>query len=185
MKSKKLSRLVLDNNFSPIVYQAPRSPTNTDSEQLTHSPQFQPAVCGDIVEKYLESLNSFDNESLALSACADASLTYVSLTDLTSLMARTGFQGQSLLDLNITEVLQNNRSDSTGGQDVMDDLENLLQKLESVFQSFSEDLTSSNLRKNPSVFNNDAVIIGQIVSEIGDQLETFAHHYRDGIAHLH
>ena len=31
-------------------------------------------------------------------------------------------------------------------------------------------------------FNNDAVIIGQIVSEIGDQLDAFAHHYRDSIA---
>jgi hypothetical protein len=189
IKNKKLSRLVLDNNFSPIVYQAPRSPTlaNKNANPI-NSPQPTPVNLADIsesVEKFLNDLNGTDDESMSASVCADTSLTNVSLTDLTSLMARTGFQGQTMFDLNITDVLQNNRSDTNGGQDVVDDLENLLQKLESVFQSFSEDPLSSNLRKNPSVFNNDAVIIGQIVSEIGDQLETFAHHYRDGLAHHH
>lgn len=184
--------MVLDNNFSPIVYQAPRSPAtssqNANQAKMTNSPQPAPAILTDIsesVEKFLQDLNGTDDESMGASVCADSSLTNVSLADLTSLMARTGFQGQTLLDLNITDVLQSNRSETNGGQDVVDDLENLLQKLESVFQSFSEDPMSSNLRKNPSVFNNDAVIIGQIVSEIGDQLETFAHHYRDGLAHHH
>ena len=61
----------------------------------------------------------------------------------------------------------------------MDDLEGLLQRLEDVFQSFHD---PSLAKKNTFAYNNDAVIIGQIVSEIGDQLDTFAHHYRDSIA---
>ena len=106
----------------------------------------------------------------------------VSLADLTSLLAKTGFHGQTKLDLNVTEALMGLGLDQTSsrpGADIMDDLEGLLQKLEDVFQSFHD---ASLAKKSTLAFNNDAVIIGQIVSEIGDQLDAFAHHYRDSIA---
>ena len=110
-------------------------------------------------------------------------LSNVSLADLTSLLAKTGFHGQTKLDLNVTDVLQQNvcqtELGSVSGMDVMEDLEGLLQRLEDVFQSFHD---PSLAKKNTFAYNNDAVIIGQIVSEIGDQLEAFAHHYRDSIA---
>ncbi len=108
-------------------------------------------------------------------------LSNVSLADLTSLLAKTGFHGQTKLDLNVTDVLQQKvcQTEHGSGLDVMEDLESLLQRLEDVFQSFHD---PSLAKKNTFAYNNDAVIIGQIVSEIGDQLEAFAHHYRDSIA---
>ena len=184
LKNKKMSRLAMDNNFSPIVFHIPRTPPpkpKFDSESKN------PPIIHDVsaaVDNILgadsgdddqddEGLKSFDDH---------VTLSNVSLADLTSLLAKTGFHGQTKLDLNVTEALMGLGLDQTSsrpGADIMDDLEGLLQKLEDVFQSFHD---ASLAKKSTLAFNNDAVIIGQIVSEIGDQLDAFAHHYRDSIA---
>lgn len=177
-------RLALDNNFSPIVFQVPRTPPPARPKPDLASNQ-NPVVHD--VSAAVDSLlnpdsgdEEFESKDDALKSYQDqVTLSNVSLADLTSLLAKTGFHGQTKLDLNVTEILAGYQNDSGSGADVLEDLEGLLQKLEDVFQSFHD---ASLVKKNTFAFNNDAVIIGQIVSEIGDQLDAFAHHYRDSIA---
>ena len=185
LKNKKMSRLAMDNNFSPIVFHIPRTPP--PKPKFDSEPKVPPIVHD--VSAAVDSMLVIDSgdddvDSDTHKSFGDqVTLSNVSLADLTSLLAKTGFHGQTKLDLNVTEALSGYGFDHQGasrtGADMMDDLEGLLQKLEDVFQSFRD---ASLPKRSTFAFNNDAVIIGQIVSEIGDQLDAFAHHYRDSIA---
>ena len=181
-----LHRLALDNNFSPIVFHVPRTPPPARPKPDLQPSNKQPTFVHDVSAAVDSLLNAesgdeeFESKDDPLKSYEDqVTLSNVSLADLTSLLAKTGFHGQTKLDLNVTDILGGYQNDSGSGADVLEDLEGLLQKLEDVFQSFHD---ASLVKKNTFAFNNDAVIIGQIVSEIGDQLDAFAHHYRDSIA---
>ena len=103
------------------------------------------------------------------------SLSVVSVGDLTSLLSKTG-KCELPNDLNITEALSGNYPENN--EDIMNELESLMTRLDNVFNSFHD---SSYLTTNSSsrLHKGLNLEIGQLVSEIGDQLYAFTHNNRN------
>lgn len=194
LHKKKLSRLALDNNFSPIVFQVPKTPNNIKIGEPKPVP---PPVFDESLA--VESMLNGESESVVDGSKTKflledgpntPNLSKVTLGDLTSLLAKTGHH-QTLTDqeLNITQQLaENDISNAAEGVDeegdIMEELEHLMLRLEDVFATFRDPslikksmpiMTSSgNL---VSATETDPAIIGQIVAEISDQIHAAISHH--------
>ena len=201
---KQLTLMALDKNFSPIIFRQPAAPK---TDILVPSMDLS-TVVDELLEDKVDNNEVNGNDEIQDEL---PSLSAVSMGDLTSLLAKTGhvmhMQQQSAngnADLNITESLElaNENGTENFGEDIMEEMENLMIKLENVFQSFRDPALVTKTQKSSSTANlrrsgssvlsiggaqkcsknagHDAVIVGQIVSEISDQLDAFASHlHRD------
>ena len=121
------------------------------------------------------------------------SLSELSMGDLTSLLVKTGKvmpDPHDLERLNITEQLHRGQSaevtDMVVDEDVMEEMELLMVRLDRVFGSFKDDQGAEggpNLRPSTSSSAllrppRDTQAVGGIVSELADQIHTFTYQFR-------
>ena len=187
---KKLSRLALDNNFSPIVPCG--KPTagvlqeNISKKMPVNAPVFDETILVDTLldndENIIESIDSLGSPTLSK----------VHMGDITSFLAKTGVHQQVILvahnftykidncvlfqnfeaDLQITKMLLTKEEEEALANcngDLMEEMEQIMTKMETAFATLKDPkLVRKKSQSNLAL--NDAAAIVQLVAEISDQI---------------
>ena len=188
---KKLSRLALDNNFSPIVPCG--KPTagvlqeNISKKMPVNAPVFDETILVDTLldndENIIESIDSLGSPTLSK----------VHMGDITSFLAKTGVHQQVIFDahtnctnkidncvlfqnfetdLQITKMLLTKEEEEALANcngDLMEEMEQIMTKMETAFATLKDPkLVRKKSQSNLAL--NDAAAIVQLVAEISDQI---------------
>ena len=173
---KKLSRLALDSNFSPIQALAFNNPKSMLQENkriiAVNTPVFDESVI-------VDTLLNEEEEDLPplIEAGSPSSISKINMSDITSFMAKTGFHHDYAGDLNITKQLMTPEEEEElfenfGNGDLMEEMEKIMVKMDEVMATFKD---PSLLKKShqlsgsqSNLLEQDPAVICRLVAEISD-----------------
>jgi len=192
-QQKLLSRIQLNKNFSPVVLK-PQQQQQQQQEHISASGSFRhPPRRGD--EGQLDDLfrsdsiivdtllNDNNEESFSATEALDGGdpASSLSLQDLTSLLVKTGFNFQFEDTNQVSQMLEPSEGENQGfetgenREDIAEEIETLMLRLETVFKSYHDKTIVNNHQKQTMrEFDGGSWELQQIVAEIADQIQAFS-----------
>ena len=163
---KKLSRLALDSNFSPIAF---RVQENKRLAAAVNTPVFDESVIVDTL------LNEDSEELPPMEVSGSPTLTKINMSDISSFMAKTGFHYNESMDMNITKQLLTPEEEEAlqSNGDLMEETEKIMIKLDEVMEMFKnpslvKTINSASCQFQPNLHEQDPTVICRLVAEISD-----------------
>ena len=168
---KKLSRLALDSNFSPIALASFQTNPKVENKRIiaVNTPVFDESVIVDTLLNEEEEDNNLIDQG---------SISKINMSDITSFMAKTGFHHHGnhdyAADLNITKQLMTPEEEEEllenfGNGDLMEEIEKIMVKMDAVMATFKDpSLLKKSQLSQSNLLEQDPAVISRLVAEISD-----------------
>ena len=165
-QQKLLSRIHLDKHFSPVVFKVPKDVPAPRRQQDEVDEMFRSDSI--IVDTLLDQHSDGDN---------DEDPSELSLQDLTSLLVKTGFKFEDTNEVSNRLLVTSGEDEASAMQadeeNLAEEIESLMLRLESVFKSYHDKtVVSVHQKQTQKEFGNSGEL-QHVVAEISDQVHAF------------